>query len=167
MNDKELFWSLISPHLVDRPTAFNRVSWDIEYIMEDTESEGVNWDFQRFIMYNHTFRMPSNLQWREDFTPYTSKYNTLILKNYPHSMIITQDKAFDKNPTLYFILNEVIIEMSLTQMHNSKTEYAMGSMDSRQYLDYLNYFTIGKSKYAIVRAGPNFINWNANPFTLK
>ena len=166
MNDKELFWLLIGPHLVDRPTAYNRVYWDIEYIMEHAE-EPIWHDFQRFIQRNHKFRIPSNLQWREDFTPYTSKYNTLTLKNYPHSMIITQDKASDKNATVYFILNEFIIMMSLTQMHNSKTEYAIGNMDIQQDFDYPNYFTVGKGKYALVRAGPTFINWNTNPFILK
>ena len=167
MNDKELFWSLIGPHLVDRPDAYSRINWGIEYIMEDTESKGVNWDFQRFIKYNHTFRMPSNLQWREDFTPYTSKYDSLTLKNYPHSMIITQDKASDKNAMLYFILNEVIIVMSLTQMHNSKTEYAIGTLNNILDFDYTNYFTIGKGKYAIYKSWPKFVNWINDPLEVK
>jgi hypothetical protein len=163
MNDKELFWSLISPYLVDRPDAYNRVSWDIDYIMEDNESF-VNWDFQRFIMFNHIFKMPSNLRWRDDFTPYNSRYESMTLTNYPHSMIITQSKDSDKTAKLYLILNGIIILLRLTQMHNSKTEYVIGNF--KDALD-LSLFKIGESKYAIVGGRPNFINWNINPLEVK
>ena len=176
MNDKELFWSLISPHLVDRPNATNRVNWDIEYIMESNDSF-VNYDFTRFVMYNHIFQMPSNLRWRRDeFSQISPSYETLDLEyfqsHYPDSMVITKNKTTSQNHFLhgreevriYFILDEVILTTRLTPMINSKTEYVMGRLEPLIDNEYTLWFSIGLGKYAIVKQNPTFINWNELPW---
>ena len=167
MNDKELFWSLISPYLVDRPNATNRVNWDIEYIMQSNDSF-VSYDFKRFVMYNHIFQMPSNLRWRRDeFLQLSPSYETLDLEyfqsHYPDSMVITKNKHYGREEVrVYFILDEVILTTKLTPMLNSKTEYVMGRLDPIP--NNILWFSIGLGKYAIVKQKPTFINWNKLPW---
>ena len=174
MNDKELFWSLISPYLVDRPNATNRVNWDIDDIMESNDSF-VNYDFTRFVMRNHIFQMPSNLRWRRDeILQLSPSYETLDLEyfqsHHPHSMVITKNKTTSQNHFLhgreevriYFILDEVILTTKLTPMFNSKTEYVMGSLEPPP--NSILWFSIGLGKYAIVKQNPTFINWNELPW---
>jgi len=175
MNDKELFWSLISPYLVDRPNATNRVNWDIEYIMEINDSF-VNYDFKRFVVRNHIFQMPSNLRWRRDeFLQLSPSYETLDLEyfqsQHPDSMVITKNKTTSQNHFLhgreevriYFILDKVILTTKLTPMLNSKTEYVMGNLDPiPNDIDLRT--VIGLGKYAIVKQNPTFLNWNELPW---
>tara|TARA_B100000287_G_C20273685_1_gene639052 strand:+ start:150 stop:665 length:516 start_codon:yes stop_codon:yes gene_type:complete len=167
MNDKELFWSLISPYLVDRPNATNRVSWNIESIMESNDSF-VSYDFTRFVLRNHIFQMPSNLRWmRDEFLQLSPSYETLDLEyfqsHHPDSMVITKNKHYGREEVrVYFILDEVILTTKLTPMLNSKTEYVMGHLEPAP--NNIVWFSIGRGKYAIVKQNPTFINWNELPW---
>ncbi len=176
MNNKELFWSLISPYLVDRPKAINRVNWDIDYIMEHHDTY-VNNEFKRFVRYNHIFRMPSNLRWRTDmFSQNLSMQGNKTLdleqlqSRYPHSMIITKSERgrVGNADVLYFILDGRILAMEMTPMLNSKTEYVIGkSMQIIEKAQHIRHFHPIRGKYAIVGQNPTFINWNSLPWSDK
>ena len=166
MNDKELFWSLISPHLVDG--GGHRVSWGIEEAMAN-EGEGINWDLQRFVTRNHKFVMP-DLVWKNDFDEWAG-YDMIPLNRNPDKMIIVRRLDYrvrgNRSHILFFNLRESLVEISLTQMHNSETEYALSMMYVYPHKDYNPPYHKGVMEYAVWPMGQTFINWRTDPFTLK
>ena len=163
MNDKELFWSLISPHLVDRPEASNRVSWGLTKSLEQ-----IDWrHLKAFTMQNHIFVIPSNLVWRDDFIE-ESGYDRIPLSQYPEKMVIVSDKRHQKRLRVYFYIKNCTVDISLVQMHHSETEYAIGrTMIHKETHNFLPTYKKNSRVYAVYNKGFKFLNWMGDPFTVK
>ena len=195
MNDREMFWSLISPHLVDRPDVTNRFNYGIDEVIG-------NWqDLSRFVVRNHKLILPSQVRWRE-LTPLTEAewlargpqfigesthihprklvdtYMVIPLEQYPYKMVIlSKNFKLGVDPRLFFDLRDVIVEIPLIQMHQSKTDYVMRRLQIHgkpvekdkhwAYIIDLPVYGKGLFQYAVWPTMPSFINWNNDPFTLK
>jgi len=172
MNDKELFWSLISPHLVDRPYAHGRTKWGLEYIMNQRSYDRVNYDFTKFIQRNHKFVMPSDLYWRDDFKNYEVGdieyvgYDVLPFERYPNSMIIVQGEN-KRVGRLFINLRNTLVEMSLTRIQGSELDYVVGLFNFHDLNTYNKLYPLNTKQYAVLINPPKFLNWIEDPFHVK
>tara|TARA_B100000287_G_scaffold319799_1_gene303624 strand:+ start:263 stop:913 length:651 start_codon:yes stop_codon:yes gene_type:complete len=156
MNDKELFWFLMKPHLEDNleywsnqhPHASswglkNRNNWGIEDIMKDREFKGVGYDFTRWIRNNNLFVMPSNLLWMDNFSGREvydgwvgDRWELLNLPNPIHKIIILKKKE-SINPSnckilIYVILNKQIVLIEANCLKPEKNYIGL-PIDGRKY----------------------------------
>ena len=165
MNDKELFWSIISPHLVDRPDVSNRATRSLTQSLEHH-----NWSLLRkFTIQNHKFVLPDDLVWRDDFDKVSAhNHDILPLSRYSNKLIFVRGKH--PNDTKILGLNIVLpnhrIETALTPMHHSETEYVMGWMTIHTD-DSGPVYAQNTMEYAVYDIGSKFINWRGNPFDSK
>lgn len=157
MNDKELFWFLMKPHLEDNLEYWSnqqphtssgalemRNHWDIEYIMKDREFKGVGYDFTRWITNNNLFVMPSNLLWVDNFSDRGAindgwvgdRWELLNLPNPVHKIIILKKKE-SINPSncsilIYVILNKQIVLIEANCLKPEKNYIGL-PIDGRKY----------------------------------
>ncbi len=179
MNDKEIFWSLISPHLVDRPNVVGRFN----YSLDDSLSY---WgDLTRFVSRNHKFILPDDVTWEGDLpaSPTVRDIWVLPIDKYPNKMVILGAIGLSPNKwidQLWFDLSTVRVQVRLTPMLNSTTDYVMGDVEiyrkpvrddpSWPYIDTLPSFGgLGPSlQYGVWPPSfLSFINWRIDPFGLK
>jgi len=184
MNDREMFWSLISPHLVDRPDVTNRFNYGLDEVIG-------NWhDLSRFVIRNHKLILPSEVRWMElpqrtvvewGASELRDTYTVIPLDQHPNKMVILRANKISLGMRvarqLFFDLRDAIVEIRLTQMHHSKTDYVMGNMQVygkplRDDADWPYIIDVpgvkkGLYQYAVWPTMPSFINWNNDPFTLK
>ena len=173
MNDKEIFWSLISPHLVDRePKVIGGFNYSLDEVIE-------NWyDLKRFVSKNHKFILPDDVTWVEDGASVSGRYWQLPIDKYPNKMVLLRNSKGVLSD-LWFDLPTVIIEVRLTQMPYSTTDYAMGGVEIYgkpvwkdplwPYRTTLPSF-VGSSQpflYGVWPPLPSFINWRIDPFEVK
>lgn len=175
MNDKELFWSLISPHLVDRPNVFGRFN----YSLDDSLSY---WgDLKRFVSRNHKFILPDDVTWVGDLSasPTVEEIWVLPIDKYPNKMVILRYGNGELDH-LWFDLPTVIIQVRLTPMVNSTTDYAIGGVeiyskpvDDDSLWPYVttlpsfNFLRPSAYQYGVWPPLPSFINWRVDPFEVK
>lgn len=157
MNDKELFWFLMKPHLEDNLEYWSnqpphtsswalksRNHWDIEHIMTDREFKGVGYDFTRWIRNNNLFVMPSNLLWMDNFSKRRGvsdgwvgdRWELLNLPNPVHKIIILKPKE-SINPSnckilIYVILNKQIVLIDARCIKPEKNYIGL-PIDGRKY----------------------------------
>ncbi len=178
MNDKELFWSLISPHLVDRGP---KVTGRFNYSLDDSLSY---WgDLARFVSRNHKFILPDNVMWVEDKATLKDNWQ-LPIDKYPNKMVLLKNN-YDLPSQLWFDLPTVIIQVRLTPMHNYKSDYAIGGVEIYDkdkvregdvgwpggwpYRTPLPSFagSVDPFIYGVWPPLPSFINWRIDPFEVK
>ncbi len=178
MNDKELFWSLISPHLVDRgPKVTGRFNYRLDEVIE-------NWyDLKRFIIRNHKFILPADVTWVDDKATLKDNWQ-LPIDKYLNKMVLVKNN-YDLPSQLWFYLPTVIIQVRLTPMHNYKSDYAMGGLHiygkdkdrgvdggllgGWPYRTPLPSFagSVDPFIYGVWPPLPSFINWRMDPFEVK
>ena len=153
MNDKELFWFLMKPHLEDNLEYWsnqhphhsswalnNRNNWDIEHIMTDREYKGVGYDFTRWIRNNNLFVMPSNLLWMDNFSDRggasIDRWEMLNLPNPAHKIIIFKKKESINSSNcrilIYVILNKQIVLIEAGCLKAEKNYIGL-PIDGRKY----------------------------------
>ncbi len=181
MNEKELFWSLISPHLVDRgPKVTGRFNYSLDVVME-------NWyDLKRFVSRNHKFILPDNIMWVEDKATLKDGWQ-LPIDKYPNKMILLKNN-YGFPSQLWFDLPTVIIGVRLTPMHKFvgpfhpyKLDYAIGGVEIYgkdmvreggarwPFITPLPSFAGSADPfiYGVWPPLPSFINWRMDPFEVK
>ena len=156
MNDKELFWFLMKPHLEDNLEYWsnqhphnsawylkNRNHWGIEDIMKEREFKGVGYDFTRWITNNNLFIMPNNLLWMDNFSGREvydgwvgDRWELLNLPNPIHKIIILKQKE-SINPSncrivIYVILNKQIVLINANCLKPEKNYIGL-PIDGRKY----------------------------------
>lgn len=153
MNDKELFWFLMKPHLEDNLEYWSnqhpatsswalktRNHWDIEHIMTDREFKGVGYDFTRWIQNNNLFVMPSNLLWMDNFSDRglraMDRWEMLNLPNPVHKIIILKKKESINSSNcrilIYVLLNKQIVLIEANCLKAEKNYIGL-PIDGRKY----------------------------------
>tara|TARA_R110000824_G_scaffold5793_7_gene26651 strand:+ start:3709 stop:4212 length:504 start_codon:yes stop_codon:yes gene_type:complete len=167
MNDKELFWSLISPHLVDRPEAYGRVPYGIDRAMapEGVGGDSPEWRLlKNYIMQNFKFIMPSNLKWNNPYQDERGYY--WIPNSHPLDMVVYHETRRGSKKLMFHISDNLSIMLTMSRITGSSNEYAIGNIHKIS-----SAFTMASTKtgsYAIYKNWTNeFINWINDPFTLK
>tara|TARA_R110002020_G_scaffold157312_3_gene340014 strand:- start:6710 stop:7273 length:564 start_codon:yes stop_codon:yes gene_type:complete len=177
MNNKEVFWSLMSPYIINRGNSHRKVDWDLDYLMNHPTQQahgigdikhGLNGDFIRWLIGNCKFVMPTNLIWRDDYIINDRGRHYINFNKFPRSLIIQRfGNTYVRQ--VYVILDEVLIKISLRMMSRLRHEYEIA--DIKQYKGEQYHWAMdgnigqveaewtGRDKYAIVFPIGQFINW--------